>query len=98
MFGSSDWYDVFYQTRKGIDLLGSEYTSTIKLANFDLIGEYFVKRLKTVFAGVAENPLPLMNSRNVPLYLLCFAAGNPRGATTAIKIAQDILKREPLWQ
>lgn len=97
MFGSSGWYDVFYQTRKEIDLLG-ERTTTEKLATFDLIGEYFVKRLKTVFAGVAENPLPLMNSRNVPLYLLCFAAGNAKGATTAMKIAQDILKREPLWE
>ena len=63
------------------------------MADFDLIGEYFVKRLKTVFAGVAQNPLPLLNSRNSPLYLLCFAAANPKGSTTAIKIAQDILKR-----
>jgi len=45
------------------------------------------------FAGVAENPLLLRNSKNNPLYLLCFASGNPRGAKTAIKIAQDILKR-----
>ncbi|MGI9165743.1 MAG: hypothetical protein ACR2G5_05060 [Pyrinomonadaceae bacterium] len=45
-----------------------------------------------MFAGVAENPLPLFNSRNVPLYLLCFASGNSRGAKAAIKIAQDILR------
>jgi hypothetical protein len=51
-----------------------------------------VARLKTIFAKVAENPLPLRNSTNTPLYLLCFAAGNPKGATTAVKIAQDILK------
>jgi three-Cys-motif partner protein len=93
MFGASDWYDVFYQTRKDIDLLG-ERTTTIKIATFDLIGQYFVRRLETVFAGVADNPLPLFNSRNVPLYLLCFASGNPRGARTAIKIAQDILRRK----
>lgn len=31
--------------------------------------------------------------RNNPLYLLCFASANPKGAKTAIKIAQDILKR-----
>ncbi|MBA7536115.1 hypothetical protein ES705_28377 [subsurface metagenome] len=43
--------------------------------------------------GIAENPLLLRNSKNNPLYLLCFASGNPRGAKTAIKIAQDILKR-----
>ncbi|PYS66172.1 MAG: hypothetical protein DMF74_01845 [Acidobacteria bacterium] len=93
MFGSSDWYDAFYRTRKFTNIFGSEQTHTVKLADFDLIGEYFVKRLKTVFAGVAQNPPPLLNSRNSPLYLLCFAAANPRGSTTAIKIAQDILKR-----
>jgi three-Cys-motif partner protein len=97
MFGSPDWYDVFYQTRRDIDLLG-ERTTTIKVATFDLIGQYFARRLKTAFAGVADNPLPLFNSRNVPLYLLCFASGNPKGAKTAIKIAQDILRRKPLWE
>jgi three-Cys-motif partner protein len=93
MFGSSDWYDAFYGTRTFTNIFGTEQTDTIKLADFDLIGQYFVRRLKTVFAGVAENPLPLLNSRNTPLYLLCFASGNPKGSKTAIKIAQDILKR-----
>jgi len=46
-----------------------------------------------VFADVAENPLVLRNSRNTPLYLLCFAAGNSEGAKTAVKIAQNILKQ-----
>jgi len=64
----------------------------VKLANFDSIGAFFVGRLKTVFEGVAENPLPLRNSREVPLYLLCFAAANPRGASTAVNIAQHILR------
>jgi three-Cys-motif partner protein len=98
MFGSSEWYEVFYKSRKFTNIFGSEQTRTMKLADFDLISQYFVKRLKTVFAGVAENPRPLLNSRNSPLYLLCFASGNPKGATTAIKIAQDILKRETAWQ
>jgi three-Cys-motif partner protein len=93
MFGSADWYQVFYETRTFTNIFGGKQTDTRKLADFDLIGDYFVKRLKTVFPGVAENPLPLFNSRNSPLYLLCFAAANPRGSKTAIKIAQDILKR-----
>jgi hypothetical protein len=49
-------------------------------------------RLKTIFAQVAPNPLQLVNSRDIPIYLLCFAAGNPKGAATAVKIAKDILK------
>ncbi len=44
-----------------------------------------------VFEQVADNPLLHYNSKNVPLYLLCFAAGNPKGAPTAVKIAQHIL-------
>jgi three-Cys-motif partner protein len=92
MFGEKDWYEVFYQTRREVGLFGEQMT-TKKLGSFDLIGQYFVKRLKTAFAGVADNPLPMFNSRNVPFHLLCFASANPKGAKTAVKIAQDILKR-----
>src|SRR5215468_858347 len=87
------WYDVFYRTIKTPGLFGEEEMIE-KIGDFSLISQYFVRRLKTVFAGVADNPLPLLNSHNNPLYLLCFASGNPKGAKTAIKIAQDILRRE----
>jgi three-Cys-motif partner protein len=93
MFGKEDWYDAFYRTKIDEGLFENRVTVE-KLGSFDLISQYFVKRLKVVFSGVADNPFPLLNSRNVPLYLLCFAAGNPRGAKTAIKIAQDILRRD----
>jgi len=92
MFGVTDWYEAFYQPKVTQSFFGEE-TSMQKISDFDSIGQYFVKRLKTVFAGVADNPRPLFNSRNIPLYLLCFASGNPKGATTAIKIAQDILRK-----
>jgi three-Cys-motif partner protein len=92
MFGVPDWYEAFYQPKITQSFFGEE-TSMEKISNFDSISEYFVKRLKTVFAGVAENPRPLFNSRNIPLYLLCFASGNPKGAKTAIKIAHDILRK-----
>ncbi|MFB2834644.1 three-Cys-motif partner protein TcmP [Floridanema evergladense] len=91
-FGTTDWYDRFYQITNQIDLFGT-YSITEKTADYKLICEYFIERLETVFAGVAKNPLLLCNSRNTPLYLLCFAAANKKGAKTAIKIAQDILKK-----
>ncbi len=91
LLGATDWYDAFYPPRKTLGLFGEE--THIEKVGFNTIIQYFVGRLKTVFAGVAENPLPLYNSRNNPLYLLCFAAGNPKGAPTAIKIAQKILER-----
>jgi three-Cys-motif partner protein len=92
MFGDTDWYEAFYRPKVTPRLFEEEATLE-KAVNFDSIGEYFVRRLETVFAGVAQNPRPLFNSRNNPLYLLCFASGNPRGAKTAIKIAQDILRK-----
>ena len=66
-----------------------------KIADMDLIGKYFNKRLVTAFAGVAPNPYTLKNTQGAPLFLLCFAAANPHAVAPAIKIAQDILKRDP---
>lgn len=91
LFGTTEWFDAFYETKVVRSLFGEE-TRLEKIVNLDRIGKYFVTRLQTIFARVAENPLPLYNSRNNPLYLLCFAAGNPKGAPTAVKIADDILK------
>ena len=93
LFGGKDWYNAFYSVRMESDLFG-ERSVTKKVGGFDVIGDFFVNRLRKVFAGVADNPLPLFNSKRNPLYLLCFASGNPRGAKTAVNIAQDILKRE----
>ncbi|MDQ3009192.1 MAG: three-Cys-motif partner protein TcmP [Acidobacteriota bacterium] len=94
MFGTDDWYEAFYQAYSQTDLItGEQIIFTYKSTNFNLIEQYFVRRLKSIFAGVAENPLRLLNSHNNPLYLLCFASGNPVGAKTAVKIAQNILER-----
>lgn len=93
-FGASDWYDAFYKETPYQDLISGEATvETRKQATFDTISAYFLKRLGSVFPHVAEHPLPLFNSANCPLYLLCFAAGNPgSGGKIGLKIAKDILK------
>ena len=88
-FGNEEWKQ-FYRKKKERLLWGDEETER-KDADFERIGRFFLKRLKTVFAQVAPNPLILMNSKEVPIYLLCFAAGNPKGGPTAVKIAKDIL-------
>ena len=90
-FGTTDWYDTFYEIASSPTLFGEEMVIR-KKSDFRSIAQYFVERLQTVFTGVANNPLSLYNSKNNPLYLLCFAAGNPKGASTAVKIAQDILR------
>ena len=91
MFGCSDWKDNFYSTDVIQSLFGDEKVTT-KTSDFRQIADYFVMRLSSIFAGVAKKPLPLYNSRNNPLYLLCFACGNKKGAPIALKIAEHILK------
>ncbi len=95
LFGGGDWYEVFFPEKKSA-LFGDELVTRRKVADFKLIGEYFNRRLKTIFADVAPEPLTLRNSKGTPIFLLCFAAANPNAAATAIKIAQDILRREPV--
>lgn len=91
-FGTEDWQTIFYSESLQIALFDSD-PGLIKDTNFDRIAAFFNQRLADVFAAVAPNPLPLRNSKNVPIFLLCFAAGNPKGAKTAIKIANNILRR-----
>ncbi len=94
MFGESAWFDVFFPEEK-LPLFGDGTTVRRKVADVDLIGKYFNKRLESIFAGVAPNPYTLRNTRGAPLFLLCFAAANPNAVKPALKIAQDILKRDP---
>ena len=86
-FGAEDWFEEFYREDETPSLF-ENLPGQQKVADFNSIETYFIRRLESVFTEVAKNPLRLYNSRNNPLYLLCFAAGN----STAVKIAQDILK------
>ena len=104
VFGDRSWRETFYKTAPPIkskvvqqSLLGfgneapePEYPWK---ADFSVIEDYFRARLRTIFARVAENSVRLTNSKNVPLYLLFFMAGNERGAPIAVKIAESIMSR-----
>lgn len=90
VFGTEDWEHEFYAARETQDLLGQKRTEIEKVADYNRIGQFFLQRLKQIFVDAAE-PLVLKNSRNSPLYLFCFAAGNDKGATTGLRIAKDII-------
>lgn len=90
LFGEDGWYDEFYQKSQQTSLFADEKLE--KVADFNSIADYFVRRLKTIFPHVHDKPLRLMNSKDVPLFLLCFAAGNDKGGKVALKIANDILR------
>lgn len=57
----------------------------------DVLARYFQQRLRSVFPFVANRPAILYNSRNSPLFMLCFAASNPKGGPIALRIASHIL-------
>ena len=91
-FGTDGWREHFYVTRQAEGLFG-EYEQEVRDVDFDRITKYVVDRLGTVFAQVLDEPLLLRNSTGVPIYLLCFAASNPVGAPTAVKIARYIARK-----
>lgn len=90
IFGTIDWQTSFYKKSPQTDLFGDD-PGLVKDTSFEQIGQFMIERLKTIFPGVAPRTKALLNSRNNPMYLLCFAASNPIGAPTAIKIANHLL-------
>ena len=92
IFGDTDWRESFYKKEVTAGLF-EDIEVTRKTGDLKQISDYFVKRLESIFPGVIKKPLPLYNSKNNPLYLLCFACGNKNGTPIALKIAGHILKR-----
>ena len=92
-FGTEEWREAFYRPNLEQSLFSSGDQHVMKDTDFEGIAGFFLKRLGSIFHSVAPNHYLLRNSKNVPLYLLCFAAGNPRGTPTAIRIANYLLKQ-----
>lgn len=90
--GTEEWRRDLYEVKQERNLFG-EVETTVSRARIDRIGRYVNDRLKLEFTGVAEAPGILRNSQGTPLYLLCFAASNPKGAKVALRIASHLLKR-----
>ena len=92
VFGTDAWETAFYSTSAFRSLLDSSQRIEVthKSVGYRDITDFFVKRLKTEFAAVSD-PLPLHNSTGALLFMLFFAAGNARSATTGVKIANSII-------
>jgi len=103
LLGTNDWESELYkpdsqpQSRLPFDDLdgGDEHQRRVK-QKVQVLADYFLARLNTVFPHVAKKPAILKNSRNSPLFMFCFAAGNEKGGQIALRIANHILKMEPL--
>lgn len=91
LLGTDDWYDALYVPDPNPTLFDDPGERVVK-ATTETIGRYFNERLERIFPGVAAEPGVLRNSTGNPLYLLCFAAANERGAPTALRIAEHLLQ------
>lgn len=87
----AEWEPAFYRERK-VQTLFDETETEREKVSIESIKDYVVERLKSVFPGV-EEPLALRNRTGCPIFLLCFAAANPKGAPTACKIARSIINK-----
>jgi three-Cys-motif partner protein len=88
--GTEEWEQRFYRTQLCQGLFGPMEIEQ-KVSGFSEINLFLRERLKTVFIGVAKQPLCLVNSNNTPIFMLFFAASNPRAAATATGIANWII-------
>lgn len=93
LFGEEDWKRVFYQQPMDTDMFGELFPTSKTHRIFEDLSAYVTQRLSTVFEKAHQSPLVLKNSTGSPLFLLCFASGNPRGARIAIDIAQHIINK-----
>ena len=89
-FGDDGW-KAFYTTYRRHSLFDEETEITERAARPEDIAKYIVGRFKTEFAAVLDPPLVLRNTKNSPMFLLCFTVGNPAGAKAGLKIAGDVV-------
>lgn len=93
IFGTSDWFNRFYRLNRQESIFGQPLEEVVKACDFDAISEFYLERLRVIFAGVSDHPKVLCNSRGSPLFQLFFAAANVKGAEIAVRIADHLLRR-----
>jgi len=99
LLGTTDWDAAIYlpETRPAIaslfDLEPEESSDRLVKQRVQVLADYFLARLRTVFPYVAKDPAILYNSKRSPLFMFCFAAAHPgNGGKIALRIADHILK------
>ena len=92
IFGGRQHWQGLYSPSQQLSLLGDEPRQERRQGS-DRIADLYRTRLESIFARVASTRKILKNSKESPMFDLFFAASNSSGAPTAIRIADDILKR-----
>lgn len=94
LLGDSGWMGEFYKEDPQMSFF--EDRSVVKAVTSEDIQNYIIKRLKSIFPAVANNPKVFVNERKSPLFLFCFAISNKsvRAQQLALKIAEYILGKK----
>jgi three-Cys-motif partner protein len=90
LLGTDAWRTRFFQKEMRTDLFG-DIEKLERTATETAIESFIHERLATCFGKNVGRGLILRNSKRSPLYFLCFAASNERGAKAALNIANSIL-------
>ena len=90
--GRGFWKDLYsISSQQQLPWFSNE-PSQERLQGSDEIALLFRERLESVFVKVARPTRRFSNSKNSPMFQLFFAASNPAGSTTAVRIADHILE------
>ena len=74
--GEDEIKSFFYKRRVVNTLFGEEEIVTKVSQPIKRIAELYIKRLKTIFAYVTEEPLVMYNTRKTPIFHFAFASNN----------------------
>lgn len=93
-FGTPSWREKFYSAKHEYSLFEQDEPAQriTRTADIASIQNFLVERLKSIFVAVSK-AMVLENSKNCPLYLLLFAAGNKAGANAGLRIANYLVGR-----
>lgn len=91
VFGGRQHWHSLYHNAPQLDLFGQQDRE--RIGGSDTIISLYRQRLESVFEKVAPTTRRLINRNNSPMFALVFAASNREGATNAVRIADDILRR-----
>ena len=91
IFGGREFWQGTYADSPQRSLFGEE-PQRQRQRGSNQIADAYRRRLVSAFQQVAPTRRTFRNSRNVEIFDLFFAAGNPRGAPIAINIADHLLK------
>ena len=91
IYGGRQYWEGHYQDSPQLPLFESA-PQRKRMSGTKHIADAYRTRLQLEFSQVATTRRAFRNSRNVEIFELFIAAGNPRGGPIAMRIAEDILK------